>query len=216
MALVILFNKPYGVICQFSEGLPGADGSATVRTTLKNYLPQRDVYPAGRLDTDSEGLVVLTADGALQHRITDPRHKLQKTYYAEVEGAPSATALHQLRSGIHVGDFRALPAQAKWVAPPDWLWPRVPPIRFRKHIPTSWLEITLSEGKNRQVRRMTAAAGCPTLRLIRYRIGNWTIDNLKTGEWSEQALTTLPSASGRPWQGTDSSPERPATGKRSR
>lgn len=192
MATLILFNKPYGVICQFSDqDAPGAKAPvpAPARPTLKDYLPQRDVYPAGRLDTDSEGLVVLTADGALQHRITDPRHKLPKTYYAEVEGAPSATALHQLRSGIQVGEFRALPAQARWVEPPDWLWPRVPPVRFRKHIPTTWLEITLKEGKNRQVRRMTAAAGCPTLRLIRYRIGDWTLADLAPGQWHEVVLT---------------------------
>lgn len=194
MTSIILFNKPYGVICQFSaQGAPVAKAAATAHPTLKDYLPQRDVYPAGRLDTDSEGLVVLTADGGLQHRITDPRHKLQKTYFAEVEGEPSANALHQLRSGVHLGEFRALPALARWVAPPQWLWPRVPPVRFRKHIPTTWLEITLNEGKNRQVRRMTAAAGCPTLRLIRYRIGNWTIDGINPGEWREQVLE--PSAS---------------------
>jgi 23S rRNA pseudouridine2457 synthase len=177
MTQLILFNKPYGVICQFS---PSGD-----HATLKDYLPQRDIYPAGRLDTDSEGLVVLTADGTLQHRITDPRHKLPKTYFAEVEGAPTSIALHQLRSGIDLGEFRTLPAQVRVVANPGWLWPRVPPVRFRKHIPTTWLEITLQEGKNRQVRRMTAAAGFPTLRLIRYQVGNWTIAGLNPGEWRE-------------------------------
>jgi 23S rRNA pseudouridine2457 synthase len=177
MTQLILFNKPYGVICQFS---PSGD-----HATLKDFLPQRDIYPAGRLDTDSEGLVVLTADGALQHRITDPRHKLPKTYFAEVEGVPTAAALHQLRSGIELGEFRTLPAQVRVVATPGWLWPRVPPVRFRKHIPTTWLEITLQEGKNRQVRRMTAAAGVPTLRLIRYQVGNWTIAGLNPGEWQE-------------------------------
>lgn len=218
MATVILFNKPYGVICQFSgQSALGAKTTAPARPTLKDYLPQRDVYPAGRLDTDSEGLVVLTADGGLQHRITDPRHKQQKTYFAEVEGAPSATALHQLRSGIHVGEFRALPAQARWVEPPDWLWPRVPPVRFRKHIPTSWLEITLKEGKNRQVRHMTAAAGCPTLRLIRYRIGEWTLDGLKPGDWREQVLESPAST---PAQAREIRGRRPpklaTTGKRPR
>jgi len=177
MTQLILFNKPYGVICQFS---PSGD-----HATLKDYLPQRDIYPAGRLDTDSEGLVVLTADGTLQHRITDPRHKLPKTYFAEVEGVPTATALHQLRSGIDLGEFRTLPAQVRVVTTPGWLWPRMPPVRFRKHIPTTWLEITLQEGKNRQVRRMTAAAGVPTLRLIRYQIGSWTIAGLNPGEWQE-------------------------------
>ena len=218
MTTVILFNKPYGVICQFSaQSAPGAKAPTPAHPTLKDYLPQRDVYPAGRLDTDSEGLVVLTADGVLQHRITDPRHKLQKTYFAEVEGAPSATALHQLRSGIDLGEFRALPAKARWVDPPNWLWPRVPPVRFRKHIPTTWLEITLNEGKNRQVRRMTAAAGCPTLRLIRYRVGNWTIDGLNPGEWRELALE--PSSS-RPAPAREKRGSRPpklsTTGKRPR
>jgi 23S rRNA pseudouridine2457 synthase len=212
MATVILFNKPYRVICQFSDqGAPGAKGTAPARPTLKDYLPQRDVYPAGRLDTDSEGLVVLTADGVLQHRITDPRHKLQKTYFAEVEGEPSATTLHQLRSGVHLGEFRALPAQARWVPPPDWLWSRVPPVRFRKHIPTSWLEITLSEGKNRQVRRMTAAAGSPTLRLIRFRVGNWTIDGLKPGEWREQTLEPTASRPASPRKNRGSKPPKPPT-----
>jgi 23S rRNA pseudouridine2457 synthase len=177
MAQLILFNKPYGVICQFS---PSGESA-----TLKDYLPQRDIYPAGRLDADSEGMVVLTADGALQHRITDPRHKLPKTYFAEVEGMPTSTALQQLRSGIDLGGFKTLPAKVRVVATPDWLWPRVPPVRFRKHIPTTWLEITLQEGKNRQVRRMTAATGFPTLRLIRYRVGNWTVAGLKPGDWQE-------------------------------
>ena len=197
MARVILFNKPYGVICQFSApDSHGASSGATApaRPTLRGYLPQRDVYPAGRLDTDSEGLVVLTADGALQHHITDPRHKLPKTYFVEVEGVPSADALQQLCGGIDLGDFRTLPAQARIVDTPEWLWPRLPPVRFRKHIPTTWLEITLQEGKNRQVRRMTAATGFPTLRLIRYQIGNWTITGLAPGEWRELAVSTPASA----------------------
>ena len=200
MAQLILFNKPYGVVCQFSASAAGSSarpvGSSAPPSparTLKDHLPQRDVYPAGRLDTDSEGLVVLTADGALQHHITDPRHKLPKTYFVEVEGMPSAAALHQLRSGIDLGDFRTLPAQARIVDTPEWLWPRLPPVRFRKHIPTTWLEITLREGKNRQVRRMTAATGFPTLRLIRYQIGNWTIAGLAPGEWRELSVNTFDS-----------------------
>ncbi len=209
MAQLILFNKPYGVICQFSppgssrsprsdNGDSGNAAGAPART-LKDYLPQCDIYPAGRLDADSEGLVVLTADGALQHRIADPRHKLPKTYYVEVEGVPTAAALQKIRSGIDLGGFRTLPAQARIVAPPDWLWPRVPPVRFRKRIPTAWLEISLKEGKNRQVRRMTAAAGFPTLRLIRHRVGDWTIAGLNPGEW-RALLVNLPRAA-RPGNG---------------
>lgn len=183
MPSVVLFNKPYAVICQFSPAPHSTEGG---RNCLRDYLPQRDVYPAGRLDADSEGLVVLTADGALQHRISDPHHKLEKTYLAEVEGVPADAALQRLRAGgIDLGDFATLPAQARSVAPPDWLWPRVPPVRFRKNIPTAWIEITLKEGKNRQVRRMTAAIGHPTLRLIRYRVGEWTIAGLDPGSWRE-------------------------------
>ena len=209
MAQLILFNKPYGVVCQFSppgsgrglrpDGADSGNADGTAARTLRDYLPQRDIYPAGRLDADSEGLVVLTADGALQHHIADPSHKLPKTYYVEVEGVPTAAALHKMRSGIDLGDFRTLPAQARIVAPPDWLWPRVPPVRFRKRIPTAWLEITLKEGKNRQVRRMTAAAGFPTLRLIRHRIGEWTIAGLNPGEWRALSVN-LPNA-GRPGSG---------------
>lgn len=141
------------------------------------------VYPAGRLDTDSEGLVVLTDDGALQHRITDPRHKLPKTYLVQVEGVPDERALTPLRDGIQLNDYRAKPAGADIVEPPPWLWPRVPPIRAQQHIPTTWLQLTLHEGRNRQVRRMTAAAGFPTLRLIRYSIGPWTLNGIAPGGW---------------------------------
>jgi 23S rRNA pseudouridine2457 synthase len=175
MSSVILFNKPFGVLCQFT-----GDGS---RPTLKQFLPQRAVYPAGRLDADSEGLVVLTSDGRLQHRITDPRHKLAKTYWVEVEGVPDEAQLERLRSGVKLADYTTRPALARLANGPPWLWPRVPPVRFRRHIPTSWVEIVLTEGRNRQVRRMTAAVGCPTLRLIRYAIGEWTIDGLTPGEW---------------------------------
>lgn len=175
MAKLLLLNKPYGVICQFS---PSGD-----RPTLKDFMPISGVYPAGRLDTDSEGLVVLTDDGALQHRITDPRHKLPKTYLVQVEGMPDEPALALLRNGIQLNDYRAKPAEVAIVDSPPWLWPRVPPIRVRQHIPTTWLQLTLREGRNRQVRRMTAAAGFPTLRLIRYSIGTWTLDGIAPGQW---------------------------------
>lgn len=174
---VILLNKPHGVICQFS---PSGN-----HPTLKDFVNVPGVYPAGRLDTDSEGLVVLTGDGALQHRISDPRHKLPKTYFAQVEGAPDDAALEPLRKGIRLSDFRALPAEARLVAEPDWLWPRVPPIRSRQAVPTAWLRLTLREGRNRQVRRMTAAAGFPTLRLIRFSVGSWTIEDLAPGSWKK-------------------------------
>lgn len=175
MTRVVLFNKPYGVICQFSPS--GA------HQTLKDFVPVPGVYPAGRLDTDSEGLVVLTDDGPLQHRITDPRHKLPKTYFVEVEGAPDEVALAPLREGIQVSGYRARPAEVELTASPDWLWPRVPPIRVRQAIPTAWLKLTIREGRNRQVRRMTAAAGVPTLRLIRYSVGPWTLAGIPTGTW---------------------------------
>lgn len=175
MSDLILFNKPYGVICQFS-----ADGK---HPTLKDYIAVKDVYAAGRLDTDSEGLLILTSDGALQHKISDPVHKFRKTYWVQVEGEPSAAALRQLEQGVDVGDFVSAPAQARAMAEPSGLWPRDPPIRFRKAIPTAWIELTIAEGKNRQVRRMTAKVGLPTLRLIRYRIGDWTLDGIAPGEW---------------------------------
>lgn len=177
MSRLLLLNKPYGVICQFS---PSGD-----KPTLKDFVPVSGVYPAGRLDTDSEGLVVLTDDGALQHRISDPQHKLPKTYFVQVEGTPDEAALTLLREGIQLTDFRAQPAETNLVAEPDWVWPRNPPIRIRKQIPTSWLKMTIREGKNRQVRRMTAAAGFPTLRLIRYAIGIWTLEELSPGHWQE-------------------------------
>lgn len=184
MSTILLLNKPYGVICQFS---PSGD-----HRTLKDFVPVAGVYPAGRLDTDSEGLVVLTDDGTLQHRITDPRHKLPKTYFVEVEGAPDDAALAPLRSGIRLPDYRARPAEVSVCAAPDWLWPRDPPVRFRKNIPTSWLKIVLREGRNRQVRRMTAAAGFPTLRLIRYAVGPWTLDGIATGTWTQAGTKPWP------------------------
>jgi len=173
MASIVLLNKPYGVICQFSPSPPHA--------TLKDFVDIPDVYPAGRLDTDSEGLVILTADGMLQHRISDPRHKLAKTYFVQVEGVPTDDDLAPLRAGIRMPDYQARPAAVEVVHEPVWLWPRQPPIRVRKAIPTCWLRMTLSEGRNRQVRRMTAAVGFPTLRLIRYSIGPWTIAGLAPG-----------------------------------
>ena len=177
MPRLLLLNKPYGVICQFS---PSGD-----HRTLKDFVPVSGVYPAGRLDTDSEGLVLLTDDGALQHRITDPRHKLPKSYFVEVEGTPDDAALAPLRAGMQLSDYKARPVEASLCPPPDWLWPRTPPVRIRRHIPTTWLRLVLREGRNRQVRRMTAAAGFPTLRLIRHAIGPWTIEGLPPGEWHE-------------------------------
>ena len=188
MGKILLFNKPFGVICQFSR-----DG---LHPTLADYIALPDFYAAGRLDTDSEGLLVLTDDGQLQHRITDPQHKLPKTYWVQVEGRPDDAALEKLRQGVNLSgsatrsekDFTTQPAEARLIDEPADLWPRNPPIRVRKNIPTSWLELTIHEGKNRQVRRMTAAVGLPTLRLIRYRIGEWTLDNLKPGEWRAEQL----------------------------
>jgi 23S rRNA pseudouridine2457 synthase len=174
---ILLFNKPYNVICQFSP-----DGK---HETLADYISRPGFYSAGRLDTDSEGLLLLTNDGALQHRITDPKFKLPKTYWAQVEGMPSDAALEPLRQGVKLSDFTAQPAEARRMEEPVGLWARTPPIRYRKNIPSSWLELTLREGKNRQVRRMTAAIGFPTLRLIRYRIGDWTLDGLECGMWRE-------------------------------
>ncbi len=175
MGRILLFNKPFGVICQFSR-----DG---LHPTLADYIPVPAFYPAGRLDTDSEGLLVLTDDGQLQHRITDPRHKLPKTYWVQVEGVPDKVALDQLRSGVKLPDFTTQPAGANLMEEPANLWPRTPPVRERKAIPTAWIELTIREGKNRQVRRMTAAVGYPTLRLIRYRIGQWSLDGLEPGKW---------------------------------
>lgn len=182
MSRLLLFNKPYGVICQFSR-----DGK---HPTLADYIALPDFYPAGRLDTDSEGLLLLTDDGALQHRITDPKHKLAKTYWVQVEGVPDAIALSHLRRGVALPDFTTLPAEARHIDEPPHLWLRNPPIRERKAIPTSWIELTIREGKNRQVRRMTAAVGLPTLRLIRYRIGEWTLDGLAPGAWREEAVAS--------------------------
>lgn len=177
MPRLILFNKPFGVICQFS-----ADG---LHPTLKDYVPVPGVYPAGRLDTDSEGLVILTDDGKLQHRITDPRHKLPKTYWVQVEGIPDEHALATLARGVLLADGLTRPARVRLLPTPPDLWPRTPPIRFRKSVPTTWIELTLREGRNRQVRRMTAAVGHPTLRLVRIEVGPWTLAGLAPGQWRE-------------------------------
>lgn len=172
--MLVLFNKPYGVLCQFTgEG----------RTTLADYIDVKGVYPAGRLDTDSEGLLVLTDNGVLQNRISHPHHKLPKTYRAQVEGVPTEEALEVLRRGVRLNDGLTLPSRAKLIPEPAGLWPRDPPIRFRKRVADSWLELTLMEGRNRQVRRMTAAVGHPTLRLIRWSIGEWSVEGLAPGEW---------------------------------
>ena len=180
MGSILLFNKPYGVICQFSR-----DG---LHPTLADYIPVPEFYPAGRLDTDSEGLLVLTDDGVLQHRITDPKHKLPKTYWVQVEGVVSEAALQCLRSGVELKDGKTLPAEAVCIEEPAQLWQRDPPIRGRKAIPTNWIALTIREGRNRQVRRMTAAVGLPTLRLIRYRIGDWSLDDLTTGQWRRESV----------------------------
>lgn len=177
MSRLILFNKPYGVLTQFTD--------SAGRPTLADYIPVPGIYPAGRLDADSEGLLVLTDDGRLQARIADPRHKLEKRYLVQVEGLPTDAALQQLEAGVDLGDFHTQPCQARRMAEPADLWPRTPPIRHRAAIPVSWLELVLREGKNRQVKRMTARVGYPTLRLIRWAVGDWTLEGLAPGQWRE-------------------------------
>lgn len=189
MSRTILFNKPYGVLTQFTP--------VAGRETLANYIAVPDVYPAGRLDVDSEGLLVLTGDGALQARIADPRHKLPKRYLAQVEGVPTEAAMRALGGGINLGDFITKPCQVRLIDEPVNLWPRTPPIRFRKAIPTTWIELILREGKNRQVRRMTAHVGFPTLRLIRWAVGEWSLEGLPPGEWRELVLSRQPAVEPR-------------------
>lgn len=177
MARLILFNKPYGVLSQFTDR-----GTETARATLSDYIDVPRVYPAGRLDRDSEGLLLLTDDGKLQARIADPKHKMAKTYLAQVEGEPDEASLERLRRGVRLKDGMTRPAEVERIEQPE-LWPRDPPIRVRKTVPDSWLRLTIREGRNRQVRRMTAAVGFPTLRLVRWRIGDWTVDGIPLGEW---------------------------------
>ena len=188
MPALFLFNKPYGVICQFSQH--------ELHPTLKDHIATPGIYPAGRLDTDSEGLLLLTGEGALQHRISDPRWKLPKTYWVQVEGRASEEQLAALRAGVDLGDFITRPAQVRQIDPPA-LWERKPPVRFRKTVPDCWLEIIISEGKNRQVRRMTAKVGLPTLRLVRASIGPWQLGDMQPGELRsiEVRLEDLPALS---------------------
>jgi len=192
--MLLAFNKPYGVLCQFT------DRSTPPRPTLADYVRIADVYAAGRLDLDSEGLLLLTDDGDLAHRLTDPRHKQAKTYWVQVEGTVSDAAVAALCRGVMLSDGPTLPAQARPLAPPASLWPRDPPVRYRKSVPDSWLELTLREGRNRQVRRMTAAVGLPTLRLIRARIGAYALDGLQPGESRRVDAGTAPrnAAAGSP------------------
>jgi 23S rRNA pseudouridine2457 synthase len=179
-AMLIAFNKPYGVLCQFT------DRSDPPRRTLAEFGLPPDVYAAGRLDYDSEGLLLLTDEGTLASKLSDPRHATAKTYLVQVEGIPSAQQLAALRAGVTLNDGPTRPAKARALdAPPIWLWPRDPPVRFRKTVPDAWIELTISEGRNRQVRRMAAAVGLPTLRLIRIAIGAHALDGLKPGEWRE-------------------------------
>ncbi len=179
---LILFNKPYDVLSQFTD-----KGSPTKRATLSDYIDVPGVYPAGRLDRDSEGLMLLTDDGRLQARIADPKFKLPKTYLVQVEGEVDEAALEQLRTGVRLKDGVTRPAEAERIDDPR-LWPRDPPIRVRKSVPDCWIKLTIREGKNRQVRRMTAAVGHPTLRLVRWSIGDWTLDDIGLGEWREAAV----------------------------
>jgi len=174
-----MLNKPFDVLCQFTDELG--------RVTLKDYVDVPGVYPAGRLDRDSEGLLLLTNDGRLQAGIADPRHKIPKTYWVQVEGQPEQEQLNALRSGVQLKDGLTAPAQVRVIDEPD-LWPRNPPVRFRKNIPTTWLELVIHEGRNRQVRRMTAAVGLPTLRLVRVQIGPWRLRDLPPGQWREVSL----------------------------
>ena len=175
MSRSLLFNKPFQVLSQFSP----LDG----KSTLADYIDIAGVYAAGRLDYDSEGLMLLTDDGALQARVSNPRYRRPKTYYAQVEGIPDETALRRLARGVVLKDGPTRPAKVEAVDEPEWMWPRVPPIRERRNIPTQWLRLQITEGRNRQVRRMTAAVGHPTLRLVRYAIGDWTLEGLPPGKY---------------------------------
>src|SRR5262245_16762756 len=180
MRRIILFNKPYGVLTQFTD--------KDLRITLASYIPIPNVYPAGRLDKDSEGLLLLTDDMAFRHSIMHPKFKLEKSYWVQVEGVPDQVALSKLRTGVLLKDGRTKPAKVKIIAEPA-IWNRQPPIRFRAAIPTTWLEMSITEGKNRQIRRMTAATGYPTLRLIRFAIGQWQLQDLQPGQWREEIIS---------------------------
>ncbi len=193
MARVVLLNKPFDVMCQFTDD--------SGRTTLADFVSEKGVYPAGRLDRDSEGLVVLTDDGALQAQISSPKFKKPKTYWVQVDGDVTDEALNQLRQGVELKDGLTKPAHAKKIGEPKNLWPRNPPVRFRKSVPTSWIELTLKEGKNRQVRRMTAAVGFPTLRLIRAKVGDWSIEGLGVGETRTLEVATTSKAKRAPTHG---------------
>lgn len=190
MTRLVLFNKPYGVLAQFTDAR-----APTARPTLSGFISSPGIYPAGRLDRDSEGLLLLTDDGRLQARIADPRFKLAKTYLVQVEGAPDEAALERLRRGVPLNDGLTRPAEVDLIAPPA-LWPRDPPVRYRKSVPDHWLRLAIREGRNRQVRRMTAAVGLPTLRLVRWAIGPWTLEGLAPGQWREgdpgDLLRTVP------------------------
>ncbi len=186
MPRLILFNKPYGVLCQFTDR-----GMATARRTLSNYIDIPGVYPAGRLDLDSEGLLLLTDNGGLQARISNPKHKMPKSYLVQIEGEIQEDGLESLRRGVRLKDGLTLPAEARHANDPR-LWPRDPPVRFRKTVPDCWVNLTIREGRNRQVRRMTAAVGHPTLRLVRWSIGDWTIEGLMPGEWREVSASSAP------------------------
>jgi 23S rRNA pseudouridine2457 synthase len=190
MSRVLLFNKPHGVLCQFTR-----EGG---HPSLKDFVPVPAVYPAGRLDTDSEGLVVLTDDGRLQAAISAPRHKLPKAYWVQVEGTPTQAAVERLQRGVELNDGPTLPAGVRVIQAPAGLWERDPPIRRRQAIPTAWIELELSEGRNRQVRRMTAAVGLPTLRLVRFRIGPWNVAGLAPGEWRDVAVPSAQALRGEP------------------
>lgn len=181
MTKLILFNKPYDVLSQFTD--KGTEGSA--RRTLSEFIDVPGVYAAGRLDRDSEGLMVLTDDGRLQARITSPRSQTPKTYWAQVEGSPSEAQIQALCNGVTLKDGATRPAKVRLMEEPEGLWPRTPPVRYRKSVPDAWLELTITEGRNRQVRRMTAAVGLPTLRLIRARVGKWSLDGLSPGNWRD-------------------------------
>lgn len=195
MATLVLFNKPFGVLSQFTDG--------NDRPTLAQYIQLPNVYPAGRLDHDSEGLLLLTDDGELQHHISHPMHKQPKTYWVQVEGAPNSYALTRLRQGVELNDGMTQPAEVRLIATPN-LWERVPPIRTRVNIPTQWLEIVITEGRNRQVRRMTAAVGHPTLRLVRVKIGNWTLEGIEQGKYKTETVAT-PKSKGKALHGTQHS-----------